>query len=209
LGNDELTHYPGAWSHFRLGDDLNGHVHNPFFVRSSGGRFYDLAPELGIDQPQVSRGIATADVDGDGDLDFAVANQWEASLFYRNDCPQCANFLGLHLLLPVRGREDKTPELIRSGHPGPDTPGHPAIGAVARIHLPNGQQLVGMVDGGNGQSGKRSSDIHLGLGQLNPQTRLAVELQWRDADGYVNQQTIQLFPGWHTVLLGNERSVMR
>jgi hypothetical protein len=209
LGNDELTHDPGAWSHFQLGDDLNGHVHNPFFVRSAGRRFYDLAPELGIDQPQVSRGIATADVDGDGDLDFAVANQWETSLFYRNDCPECANFLGLHLLLPIRGREDITPELIRSGHPGPDTPGHPAIGAVARIHLPNGQQLVGMVDGGNGQSGKRSSDIHLGLGQLDPQTRLSVELQWRDADGYVNQQTIQLTPGWHTVLLGNEGSVMR
>jgi hypothetical protein len=209
LGNDELTHYPGAWSHFQLGDDLNGHVHNAFFVRSASGRFYDLAPELGLDQLQVTRGIATADVDGDGDLDFAVANQWETSFFYRNDCPNCANFLGLHLLLPVRGGEEITPQLIRSGHPGPDTRGYPVIGALARVHLPNGQQLIGMVDGGNGQSGKRSSDIHFGLGQLDSETRLSVELHWRDPDGYVNQQTLQLTPGWHTILLGNERSVSR
>jgi len=202
LGNDELTHYPAAWSNFQLGDDLNGHVHNPFYVRSASGRFYDLALELGIDQLQVTRGIATADVDGDGDLDFAVANQWETSFFYRNDCPNCANFLGLHLLLPVRGSEEVMPELIRPGHPGPDTAGYPAIGAVVRIRLPDGRQLIGMVDGGNGQSGKRSSDIHFGLGDLDPESRLPVEIQWRGPDGDVNQQTLQLTPGWHTILLG-------
>ncbi|HEX9923219.1 MAG TPA: CRTAC1 family protein [Anaerolineae bacterium] len=209
LGNDELTHYPGNWSHFQLGDDLNGHVHNPFFVRSADGRFYDLAPELGLDQPQVTRGIATADVDGDGDLDFAVANQWETSFFYRNDCPHCPNFLGLHVLLPVRGSEGIAPTLIRSGHPGSDTPGYPAIGAVARVHLPNGQPLIGLVDGGNGQSGKRSSDIHFGLGDIDPEAQFPIELKWRDSDGSVNQQIIQLTPGWHTILLGNERSVSR
>lgn len=209
LGNDELTHYPVSWSHFQLGDDLNGHDHNPFFVRSAGGRFYDLAPELGLDQPQVTRGIATADVDGDGDLDFAVANQWETSRFYRNDCPTCAAFLGLHLLLPAQGSEPAPATLIRAGHPAADTPGYPAIGATARVHRPSGQPLIGFVDGGNGQSGKRSSDLHFGLGRLDPATPLTVELAWRDSTGQINQQTISVTPGWHTILLGSERSVSR
>ncbi len=201
LGNDELTLYPGNWPRFQLGDDLNGHVHNPFYVRSQSGRYYDLASDLGLDQPQVTRGIATADVDGDGDLDFAVANQWETSLFHRNECPRCGNFLGLHLLLPVQGTPLAGSDLIYPGHPGPDTPGRPAIGAVATVHLPNGQRLVGLVDGGNGHSGKRSSDLHFGLGQLDPKTQLSVDLQWRDTNGQVNQKTVQLTAGWHTLLL--------
>lgn len=211
LGSDELTLYPNSWSRFAQGDDLNGHVHNPFYVRSESGRFYDLAPELGIDQPQVTRGIATADVDGDGDLDFAVANQWDTSRFYRNDCPDCADFLGIHLLLPVGNGTVDAAELIRPGHPAADTPGRPAIGALATVHLPDGERRIGMVDGGNGQSGKRSSDLFFGLGQLGPDAQLAVDLQWRDTSGQVNQETVQLTPGWHTILLGqsNEGSASR
>jgi enediyne biosynthesis protein E4 len=199
LGNDELTHFPRNWNRFQLGDDLNGSEHNRFFVRASSGRFFDLAHEVGIGEAQVARGIATADVDGDGALDFAVANQWAASFFYRNDCPNCGNSLGLNLLLPV---DENARSVVRSGHPGPDTVGRPAIGAFARVTLPDGRRLVGMVDGGNGQAGARSSDIHLGLGSTLPGALLTVDLHWRDASGAVQERTLQLAPGWHTVLLG-------
>ncbi|MCQ3978417.1 MAG: RNA-binding protein [Anaerolineae bacterium] len=210
LGNDELSKYSGNWPRFQPGDNLNGHEHNRFFVRSASGRFFDLARELGIDQLQVTRGIATADVDGDGDLDFAIANQWETSLFYQNNCPHCGNFLGLHLLLPVAGSTSPARvDVIRPGHPGADTPGRPAIGAVAKVQLPDERQLIGLVDGGNGQAGERSSDLHFGLGQLDPGVQLAVELHWRDSDGHVNQKTVQLTPGWHTLLLANERIVSK
>ncbi len=203
LANDMLTQYPGNWPQFNPGDDLNGDAHNPFYVRSATGRFFDLAPELGLDRAQMSRGIATADVDGDGDLDFAVANQWESSHFYLNNCPNCANFLGLHLLLPAQEYE-ATPELIRPGHPGADTLGRPAIGALAKVYLPNGKQLVNMLDGGNGQAGARSSDLHFGLGQVTAETQLVVELHWRDSDGNINQKMVHLTPGWHTILLGDD-----
>ncbi len=201
LMNDQQVPYPGNWPRFEQGDDLNGYAHNPFFVRSASGRYFDLAPELGLDQPYVTRGIATADVNGDGDLDFAIANQWETSYFYQNKCPACASFLGLHLLLPVQGKNADQPT-IRSGHPGPDTLGRPAIGAIARVHLPNGQKLVGLVDGGNGQAGARSSDLHFGLGELASDTPLSIDLHWRDTNGQVQQQTVNLSPGWHTIVLG-------
>ncbi len=200
LGNDELSQYPGSWNRIETGHNLNGHEPNRFFVRSSSTRFFDLAPDVGLDEYQVTRGIATADIDGDGDLDFALANQWESSYFYRNECPDCANFLGLHLLLAVDGSPPAT-TIIRPGHPGPDTVGRPAVGAWAKVQLPNGQERVGMVDGGNGQSGVRSSNIHFGLSNIDSDTFLAVELQWRDSKGGVNQKTVQLNPGWHTILL--------
>ena len=69
LSNDAMVPLPGSWFQLQEGDDLSGHQHNPFFVRSASGRYYDLAKELGLDAPFVTRGIATADVDGDGDLD--------------------------------------------------------------------------------------------------------------------------------------------
>lgn len=204
LGSDELIDSPGAWPRLTLGDDLNGSATNPFYVRSKSGRFFDLAPELGLDQEQVTRGIATADVDGDGDLDFAIANQWASSLFYENECPDCDAFLGLRLLLPVASdaQAGDSAFVISDALPGGELVGSPAIGAVARVRLPDGRALINMVDGGNGQSGARSSDIHFGLGAVDPGTELTVELSWRDRSGQVRNETIQVTSGWHTVLLG-------
>jgi hypothetical protein len=198
MGNDELLSRPSSWPRFQSGDDLSGGTHNPFFVRARDGRYYDIAPEFGLNQPMVSRGIATADVDGDGRLDFAVANQWETSYLFHNDSPNPGTFLGLHLLQPLRpGQATK----VRSGHPSADTPGWPAIGAAVNVHLPDGRRLIAQVDGGNGHSGKRSPDLHFGLGKLPSETKLAVDLSWRDPAGRLHQEQLRLGPGWHTVLL--------
>ena len=130
-GNDELLSNPADWPRFQPGDDLSGHQPNPFFVRAQDGRYYDLAADLGLDQPQVTRGIATADVDGDGKLDFAIANQWDTSYFYHNESPDPGGFLGLHLLLPASGGAAKTQD--HSGHPGANILARPAIGVRSTI----------------------------------------------------------------------------
>ena len=199
MGNDQLLQDPRSWPRFRPGDDLSGHNHNPFFARAQDGRYYDLASDLGLDKLQVSRGIATADVDGDGRLDFAVANQWDTSYFYHNKSAHAGAFLGLHLLLPLHRDETS----VHTGHPGTNLKGRPAIGAFVTVHLPDGRPLVAQVDGGNGHSGKRSPDLHFGLGQLSPDQALRVELRWRDQGGQIHQDTVQLSPGWYTVLLGS------
>jgi enediyne biosynthesis protein E4 len=198
MGNDELLKEPECWPRFAPGDDLSGFVRNPFFVRGADGRFWDIAPALDLNEPGVSRGIATADVDGDGRLDYAVANQWAPSSFHRNEGRTSNSFLGLHLRLPL----EPSPLNVRSGHPKLDKRGRPAIGAWAAVTLPDGRRLVAQVDGGNGHSGKRSPDLHFGLGRVPSESSLKVELRWRDPRGTIRQETIAVRPGWHTVQLG-------
>jgi hypothetical protein len=199
--NDRIVHDPRLWPTFKPGADLSGHDLNPFFVRATDGRFYDIGPEIGFTEPMVSKGIALADVDGDGRLDFAMANQWETSYFFKNSAPSPGKFLGLHLLLPV-GLETDSRLQVRTGHPDIRLHGRPAIGAQARVTLPDGRKLVGQIDGGSGHSGRRSPDIHLGLGQLSSTEKLDVELTWRDLHGHPQRINLKLAPGWHTVRLG-------
>jgi enediyne biosynthesis protein E4 len=199
--NSRIVHDPRFWPNFKPGADLSGHELNPFFVRAEDGRYYNVGKEVGFTEPMVTKGIALADVDGDGRLDMVFANQWMPSYFYHNVSPSPGAFLGLHLLLPLAANAtDSLRE--RSGHPGPDLYGRPAIGACARVVLPGGRKLVAQVDGGSGHSGRRSPDIHLGLGRLSPGEKLDVELKWRDIEGQVQGTTLNLAPGWHSVLLG-------
>ncbi len=200
--NDQVIALAGAWPRFRPGDDVSGHDHDRFWVRAADGRYYDLGAAVGLAAPQMTRGIATADVDGDGDLDFAVANQWEQSALYRNDAPRPGAFLGLHLLTSTRVPGSDA-VASRPGHPSADgLAGRVAVGASATVRTRAGRRLTAQVDGGNGHSGKRSSDLHFGLGGSSPAETVSVDLGWRDAGGVPRRATIELQPGWHTVLLG-------
>jgi hypothetical protein len=113
-------------------------------------------------------------------LDFVCANQWGPSYFFHNDSPQPGAFLGLRLM---RGR------------------GSPAIGAVATVTLADGRKLVSQVDGGSGHSGRRSPEIHFGLGVVDQTKPVLVEMKWRNTSGKIQTSTQQLVPGWHTIQL--------
>jgi hypothetical protein len=165
-----------------------------------------MAADLGLDQAQVSRAIAVADVNGDGLLDYAVANQWDNSFFYLNESPQQGAFLGIRLRLPL-DQKSTGPTTICSAGQGLNMPSRSAIGAAVTVWLPDGRRFVTQVDGGNGHSGKRSSDVHFGLGTVAPETKLSVEINYRNATGELRRQTIQLSPGWHTVILGQPERI--
>ena len=197
MSNPELLANPAIWPNFGPGTDLSGHDRNPFYVRASNGRYYDIGGDLGLAQPGPSRSIALADVFGDGRLDFAIANQWAPSFFYRNVSTGVGSFIGLHLLLPLDG-SGATP-LVMSGHQGGKVWGRPAVGAEVTTHLPGGGRIASFVDGGNGHGGKRSPDVMVGLGRDTEP--VSVDVRWRDATGAVRAATLSFRPGWYTVML--------
>jgi hypothetical protein len=81
--------------------------------------------------------------------------------------------------------------------------GTPAIGAWAAVWLPDGRRLVGQADGGSGHSGKRSPDIHFGLGRGTADQKLRVEIRWRSNAG-IETHELWLKPGWHTIHVGGQ-----
>ncbi len=199
--NDSLISNPRLWPGFKPGDDVSGRNETAFFVQGDDHRYHNIAGEVGIAESMLGRGITVADVDGDGRLDLIIAGQWGDSYLYKNDSSNTTAFLGLHLLIPVRGGPSALQ--TRPGHPSTDLYGRPAFGATASVEIPGGRKEWAQVDGGSGHSGKRSPDLHFGLGEITPDTPLKVELAWRNSEGKIEKKTMWLKPGWHTVLLGS------
>jgi hypothetical protein len=200
--NDQIVSDPRLWPKLTEGVDISGHNPNPFFTRAGDGRLVDISKELGMDETYNSRGVAMADVDGDGRLDFAIANQWEPSYFFKNESPQPGAFVGLHLLLPVAG--DTSAEFrVRPNHPGLDTRGRPAIGAKATLVTRDQRMMSDQVDGGSGHAGRSGPQIVFGLGSSSPDEPAELQLTWRNADGELQSHAIEITPGWHTVVLGS------
>ncbi|MDH2428365.1 CRTAC1 family protein [Sphaerisporangium sp. TRM90804] len=189
--NDGMLQNPFWWPNATAGDDIGGHQTMKFFVKGPEGRYVDIAHELGIAIPVPTRGIATGDADGDGRLDFAMARQWDEPVFYQNTSPATGSFLNL--------------KLIRDGETAGTLPaaGSPVTGAQVTVTTPDGRKFINRVDGSSGHSGRRSSEVHIGLGDkvTGP---VQVRICWRDRTGKIHDETLQLTPGRHTLTLGQQ-----
>lgn len=205
MANDTLLHLEGAWPNFGAGDDLSGDNRNAFFARGTDGGYLDVARELGWPEGQVSRGIATADVDGDGKLDMAIANQWQDSFFLRNVAAGNNHALVLHLVLPPTSEASEAQgEAVQVLAGPPAFAGSPAIGARVVVKNAAGHTAL-QVDGGNGHSGKRSPELHFGLGQ---EQAAEIEITWRDRSGQIQKKQTRLEKGVWTLVLSAAREVV-
>ncbi|HEV2781528.1 MAG TPA: CRTAC1 family protein [Actinophytocola sp.] len=191
--NDDLVDDPTWWPNARAGDDIGGEQTLHFFAKTNedGGRYVDIAPHLGLAIPVPTRGIATGDADGDGLLDVAVSRQFEEPVFYENTAPNPGAFLGLRLT----HENSVTPGSLPAA-------GSPVTGAKVTVKTSDGREYIQRVDGGSGHSGKRSHEVHIGLGNVSGP--LQVCLEWRDRSGQTHKQDLQLNPGWHEFQLGSQ-----
>jgi enediyne biosynthesis protein E4 len=184
MGNDELLSHPRSWPKFSTNSDLSGQDHDRLFVPDQDGKFHDIWSDLGLDHGTVSRGIATADVYGDGRLAIFVARQWGPSLFLRN----LSTDIGQSIVIDLRV-------------PGSVAGTRPAIGAEVRARLPDGRIVTSFVDGGSGHSGRRAPQIHLGLGKVAPNEVFDLKISWRDTNG-PHVASVSATPGRFQMVLG-------
>ena len=191
-----------SWPKIEAGADVAGHNQNPFFVRV-GDHYVDIAKEIGFGEDYVSRGIAIGDVDLDGSLDLIVSNMWGPASYYHNEHPVAGSSLSLNLLLPV-SREYTGETIVYQGKQRSEIPGRAAVGAAVTVTRPDGKALTRQVDGGNGHSGKRSPELHFGLG--DSEGVVNVKIRWRDQRGQVHEEFLNLKPGRYTIVLASAKS---
>jgi hypothetical protein len=189
MTNDLLLSNPATWPNVQPGDDLSGHQPLAFFARGRDqGKFVNISEQLGLAVPTPTRGVAMSDTTHTGALDMAIARQWGAPAFYSNQSPNRGDYLTLHLYRPV-----SDPQMGLSGL------GTPAYGATVEVTTPDGRKQVSQLDGGSGHGGKRSFDVHFGFGHyMGP---VSVNLKWRDLDGQLHEQAMQLEQGDRTLVL--------
>jgi hypothetical protein len=193
MTNDDLLSNPANWPLVEPGDDIAGSQCPAFYADGGNDKFVNISQQLGMctkaDQTP-TRGVATADVAGNGVLDFALARQWGAPIFYQNESPNLGQYLGLNLYRPAVGGGSSNQGLAGMGAP--------AYGTTVTIDTP-GHTQVSQLDGGSGSAGKRSFEVSFGLGSYTGP--VTVHLAWVNNAGQQEHQTITLNPGTHNLML--------
>jgi hypothetical protein len=151
---------------------------NQVFAGVGGGRFLDRSRgETSLcGTPNVARGLAVGDLDGDGAMDLVVNTVGGRARVYRNVCPNRGNWLIVRCVDPDSGARDALGSEVTV-----------TAGAIRRVRLAD-----------SGGSFLSSSDprAHFGLGQA--ETVEAVEVRWPDGSreafsevcGSLNRQVI-------------------
>jgi hypothetical protein len=140
---------------------------NLFYLNDGGGRFTRADETAGslTATAEISRGVASGDIDGDGDVDLLVANLLDRTRLYRNDATRRGHWLAVRAVDPTLRRD--------------------ALGA--RVTLFVGQRRMGRdVVMASGYLSSQSPQLHFGLGPARIVDH--IEVQWPDGG-------LERFPG--------------
>jgi hypothetical protein len=134
----------------------SGYQKKKFFRNLDGHAFKEISAAAGVDNDKDGRGLAVADFDQDGRLEFFQANANQEPIFYRNVTAIVGNWVQLDLVGTTSNRD--------------------AIGARVTLKTGSGKTLIREVEGGNGYAGQSTRRIHFGLG---PDTTIeSLEIRW-------------------------------
>ncbi len=131
---------------------------NRLYYNNGDKTFSEVTEQSGVGDTGYGRGMAYADIDADGDLDFVLINQNEfggKTKFYRNDSDNGNHFVQFHLVGKESNRD--------------------AYGAKLWLHA-GGQTFLREIDGGGGSFCSQSSSIvHYGLGDIDQVDSLRID----------------------------------
>jgi hypothetical protein len=122
----------------------SGYQRKKFFRNLDGSSFKEMSAAAGVDNDKDGRGLAMADFDRDGRLEFFQANANQEPIFYRNVTAPAGHWIQLDLVGTASNRD--------------------AIGARVTVKTASGKTFIRQVDGGNAYAGQSSRRVHVGLG---------------------------------------------
>ena len=126
------------------------------FLNNGKSGFRDVAAEVGggFAAAKVARGLAYGDFDRDGDLDLLLTTNQGGAVLYRNDLASPNRGLRLRLIGTKSNRD--------------------AIGALARVFLPDGAQSR-RVKSGSSYLSQSELTLTFGLGKREAADRVVLE----------------------------------
>ncbi len=138
-------------------DNLQWAQRDFLFENVGGGKVREVGRDHGayFSQENVGRGMAVADIDGDGDLDVAVNNNHHPAILLRNDGGNSRHYLRLKLT-GTRSNRD-------------------AIGARVKVTA-GGKTQVDEVRSGSSYCSQSEMVLHFGLGGATKADK--VEIRW-------------------------------
>jgi hypothetical protein len=137
------------------------------FLNLRDGRFVDVAPHVGIFDPDQGRAVACFDHDDDGDVDIVVMNHLVPPRLWRNEAPRSHHFLKVSLRAP--------------------SPNTRAIGATIVVTA-GGLTQTKVVFAGNTFLGQQPDQQHFGLGAHDRVDELRI--LWPDGNETVQHDLV-------------------
>ena len=133
----------------------SGYQKKKMFHNLGNQSFKEISAQAGVDNIMDGRGLALADLNNDGLIDFCQTNAAQPSLLYQGTTEHPGNWVELKLL-GIKSNRD-------------------AVGARVTLKI-GGLSLIREVNGGNGYSGQSTLLLHFGIGAA---TKIDdVEVRW-------------------------------